>query len=328
MAQKKTVSGLLARNPIPWLLSLDDQAITAFVRRDLLGQRIAVKALWELREPQRLIGKQQADGSWRYPTKKPPPFNYDLYETLNTLGVLVFKYGLDQRHPAIDKGAAYVFSCQAPEGDYRGIYGNQPAHTYTPALMEVLIEAGYRQHPSIARAFCWLLETRQDDGGWAIPARTRDRRVVKDWQTVGRSELIEADRSKPFSHLVTGMVLRALVAHSRHRRSKAARVAADLLKSRLFKPDKYPDRRGREYWTKFTYPFGFTDLLTALDSLGRMGLTATDPDIARAIGWFRDQQQADGSFDLVMRRGIGDKRLPHWLGLAVCRALRRFKGAG
>jgi hypothetical protein len=69
--RKKNVSGLLKHDPIPWLLSLDDPAITAFVRRDLLGQRIAVKALWELREPLRLIGKQQADGSWRYPTKKP-----------------------------------------------------------------------------------------------------------------------------------------------------------------------------------------------------------------------------------------------------------------
>ncbi len=314
----------LRRDPIPWLLGTEHEAITAFVRRDLLDERIAVKRLWELREPQRLIARQQPDGRWRYPTLKPAPFNYDLYETFNTLGVLVDKYGLDKRHPTIARGAAYVFSCQAAEGDYRGIYGNQPAHTYTPALMEVLIKAGYAQHPSIKQAFRWLHTTRQDDGGWAIPARTRDKRIVKDWQVLAQQQPIEADRTKPFSHLVTGMVLRAFAAHPQQRRTRAAKGAATLLRSRLFKPDKYADRRGTEYWTKFTYPFGFTDLLTSLDSLGRMGLCADDPNVSRAIEWFRKRQNADGSFELDMRRGIGDKQLARWLGLALCRALGRF----
>jgi hypothetical protein len=314
----------LKRDPIPWLLSSDDPAIVTFVERDLLGKKRDLRDLWQLREPLRLVGKQRDDGAWAYPVKKPPPYNYDLYQTFNTLGLLVYKYGFDRRHPAIDKGAAYVFACQAAEGDYRGIYGNQPAHTYTPALVEVLIDAGYRDHPSIDRAFAWLLDTRQDDGGWAIPARTRDKRVVKDWQTVGRSAPIAADRSRPFSHLVTGMVLRAFVAHPRRRRTRVARQAAMLVKSRLFKPDKYPDRRTPEYWTKFTYPFSFTDLLTVLDSLGRLGFSPEDPEVARAIDWFRQRQRPDGSFDLVMRRGLSDKRLPHWLGLALCRALRRF----
>jgi hypothetical protein len=286
----------LKYDPIPWLLSCDDPAITAFVQRDLLGKRISIRDLWELPEPQRLINKQQTNGSWLYPVKKPPPFNYDLYETFNILGVLVGKYGFDRRHPAVEKGAAYVFSCQAPEGDYRGIYGNEPAHTYTPALMEILIQAGYQKHPSIEAAFRWLLATRQDDGGWAIPGRTRGKSYAGDCHDVASSQLIEADRGKPFSHLVTGMVLRAFAAHSRHRRARAAKKAAALLKSRFFKPDKYSDRRGREYWTKFTYPFGFTDLLTSLDSLGRMDSGADDPDIKRAM--------------------------------AICRALRRFERAG
>jgi len=319
------LAGLLQYDPVPWLLSSEDEAVTTFVKRDLLKERVVMKKLWDLPEPQRLVRRQQPDGSWRYPVDKPRPYNYDLYETFNMLGVLVYKYGFDHFHPAVERAAAYVFSCQAPEGDYRGIYGNQPAHTYTPALMEVLIDAGYKKHPSIDKAFRWLLQTRQEDGGWAIPARTRDKRVVKDWQTVGTGPPIEADRCKPFSHLVTGMVLRAFAAHSRHRRSRTARDAAALLKSRFLNPDKYPDRRGREYWTKFTFPFGFTDLLTSIDSLGRMDFSADDPDIARAIAWFKKEQKPDGSFDLVMRRGLSDKRLPYWLGLAVCRALRRFE---
>lgn len=307
---------ILKYDPLPWLLSANDPAITTLVNRDLLGKRVKITKLWELDEPRRIIGKQQKNGSWRYPVEKPEPFNYNLYETFNTLGILVGKYGFDKRHPAIDRGAHYVFSCQVAEGDYHGIYGHQPAHTYTSALMAVLIQAGYQTHPSIERAFRWLLDSRQDDGGWAIPARTRGER----WDV---ERPIQADTSKPFSHMVTGMVLRAFAAHPRYRKSHAAKDAAALLKSRLFKPDRYTDRRGCEFWTKFTYPFGYTDLLTALDSLGRMGF-GKDTDIATAITWFRKKQNKDGSFDLVMRRGTSDKRLPYWLGLATCRALARF----
>jgi hypothetical protein len=73
-------------------LSADNPAITALVHRDLLGRKVDITKLWELRERLRLINKQQRDGSWRYPVKKPAPANYDLYETLNTLrrGLLTF----------------------------------------------------------------------------------------------------------------------------------------------------------------------------------------------------------------------------------------------
>lgn len=322
--RRHLLAGLLSHDAVPWLLSADDAAITTLVRRDLLGEEVNVQALWEFAEPRRLVGRQLPNGAWRYPVEKPAPQNYDLYETLNTLGILVYKYGFDRRHPAVEQAAGYVFSCQAELGDYRGIYGNQPAHTYTPILMEVLIEAGYGGHPSIARAFRWLLATRQHDGGWAIPTRTRDKRLVRDWQAITAGAVIEADPARPFSHLVTGMVLRAFAAHPRHRTRPEALHAGELLKSRLFRSDKYSDRRGRDYWIKFTYPLQFTDLLTALDSLGRLGFSADDPDIASAITWFREQQRSDGSFELNMRRGIGDRRLPRWLGLAICRALLRF----
>ncbi len=323
--RRHAFSGLLTHDLVPWLLSANDTAVTAFVRRDLMREKVDVRALWDLREPRRLLGRQQANGSWRYPVHKPPPQNYDLYETLVTLGELVGKYGFDRRQPAIERAARYVFSCQTPAGDFRGIYGNQPAHTYTPALMEILIAAGYGEEPAIERGFQWLLATRQNDGGWAIPTRTRDLKLVNDWKAITAGPEIEADRTRPFSHLVTGMVLRAFAAHPRNRKTTAAMQAAGLLKSRLFKADKYPDRKGPEYWTKFTYPFQFTDLLTALDTFSKLGFQATDPDIARAIGWFRDQQRPDGSIALEMRRGIGDRRLPCWLGLALGRALLRFR---
>jgi hypothetical protein len=322
------LSGLLRYDPVPWLLSARDLAVTTLVRRDLLHQKVDVRPLWDTKEAARLLRRQQPSGCWLYPVKKPPPQNYDLYETFTTLGELVGKYGMDRNHKAVGRAAAYVFSCQTAEGDYRGIYGTQPAHTYTSALMEVLIEAGYAQHPSIRGAFRWLLDTRQQDGGWAIPVRTRELRLVRQWDEISSGPVIEGDPSKPFSHMVTGMVLRAFAAHPRYRTSREALHAAKLFKSRLFKPDRYSDRKGKEYWTKFTYPFQFTDLLTSIDALGKLGFSPDDPEIVPAIDWFRQRQKPDGSLELDMCRGIGDRRLALWLGLATARALLRFKERG
>ena len=198
-------------------------------------------------------------------------------------------------------------------------------HTYTPAIMEVLIRGRLSGKHLVDRARLSAGCSTQAPGRRWVGDSGPHARQMRYRRQPDRST---ADTTKPFSHMVTGMALRALVAHPRYRRSSAAKVAAALLKSRFFKPDKYPDRRGREFWTRFTYPFGYTDLLTSLDSLGRLGsigFAREDPDIAVAIAWFRDKQNQDGSFELEMRRGTSDKRLPYWLGLALCRALERFE---
>jgi hypothetical protein len=46
--------------------------------------------------------------------------------------------------------------------------------------------------------------------GWAIPLRTVDAKFL---DAVHDEEIIEPDRTKPFSHLITGCALRALSAH-------------------------------------------------------------------------------------------------------------------
>jgi hypothetical protein len=66
-------------------------------------------------------------------------------------------------------------------------------------------------------------------------------------------ETIEPDRSRPSSHLITGIVVRALAAHPRYRHSADTRRAADLLKFRFFGRDVYPDRAAPWYWLVFSY---------------------------------------------------------------------------
>jgi hypothetical protein len=254
-------------NPIAKLLSCSNPAIEYFTHRDILDEEVgSVTDLWQLPPVLKILKKQEENGSWKYPSKIRKNLrsreDYDQFETYKTLGILVEKYGLNRDHNQIQKAAEYLFSCQTPEGDFRGIYGNQYATTYSPAIMELLIKAGYETDKRIKKGFGWLISMRQEDGGWIIPFRTSDMNLK---EALTANEPNSPDRTRPFSHLVTGMVLRAFAAHPKYRESEKAKKAAKLLSSRFFQSDKYPDRKDKKYWKRVSYPFLFTDIISALD---------------------------------------------------------------
>ena len=82
--------------------------------------------------------------------------------------------------------------------------------------------------------------------------------------------------------------------------------SGELLTSRIFKADNYTDRKAPDYWTRITFPFWFTDILSTLDSLSRLGFNPSHPNIREWIDWFVNQQQKDSSWSLHMLKGGGD----------------------
>jgi hypothetical protein len=314
----------LVFDPVPPLVEAKNAAINYFARQDLLCDSVpSARSLWELNEVQTLLRKQKDDGSWRYPgprrTHVRSGDNYDQLETYRIVGQLVEKFGMVRDHSAVRRAAEYLFLHQTNEGDFRGIYGTQYSPNYSAGIMELLIKAGYARDERIAQGFEWLLDIRQRDGGWAIPLRT----VGAKLNSFTKGATVQPDRSKPFSHLVTGVVLRAFAAHEQHRASSAARNAGALLPSRFFRRDVYPDRGAVDFWTKFTYPFWFTDLLSSLDSLSLLGFDREYAAINQALDWLVAQQRSSGVWELKMLK-TADKALALWLSLAICRVIKRF----
>ncbi len=313
---------LLRFDPVTPLADSHDPVIRYWARRELLGERVGpARGLWTSSPALALFRTQRPDGSWRYPSGRSHVRSggeYDLLETYRVVRQLVEKFGVDREHPGLRAAAEFLLAAQSSEGDIRGIYGAQYSPNYTAGILELLVKAGYANDVRVDRGFAWLRETRQEDGGWAIPLRTRG----MNFRRLG-GPTIAPDRSKPFAHLVTGVVLRAFAAHPRFRRLAIARHASELVASRLFEPDRYPDRSGPEYWTRFSFPFWFTDLISALDSLSRMGWRSSDPRVERALTWLADRQRPSGLFELRIVR-TEDKRLPQWLALAICRVVKRF----
>jgi hypothetical protein len=316
----------LPHDPFPALLGSTDPAVALRTRRDLLGERIDSRALAALPRVSQISRRQQDDGRFRYPgasaTRLRTSEDYDQLETYVVLLELVGKYGLTCAEPVIAKAAAFLFSRQTPDGDFRGIYGSQYTPNYSAAILALLVEAGFADDPRVDRAFRWLHAMRQSDGGWAIPLRT-----IKPGSSfasaMGSNTPIEPDRTKPASHLVTGIVLRAFAAHPVWRRCPDGVRAGHLLADRFFRPDTYADRRAPEFWTKLVYPFRWTDVLSSLDALSQLGIGRNDANVARAVTWLVSQQQPDGTW----RCGYPNSKDPCadlWVTYAACRALARL----
>ena len=319
---------LLTFDPVPSLLDSENKTIVYFTQSDLLNESVPpFNSVWELPEAQKLLKKQQSDGSWDKPGKAEiyPPWYSQLVETFKRYRPLVERYQLTIEHPAINKAAEFLFSCQTDAGDIRGFIGNQYATYYTGYVLALLIRAGYPNDPRIEKGLQWLLSMRQDDGGWTVPILTHKYNREAGYKLTSQNmEPVEPDRTKPFSHNWTDMVLRAFAAHPDYRKSKEAKSAGNLLKSTFFQPDVYTSYQAPRYWTRFA--FWWPSLLTALESLYLLGFPPDDKDIKAGLQWFIDNQKPDGLWKLESHKEMSPKdwgeRL--WLSLSICRLLKSY----
>jgi hypothetical protein len=315
---------LLRNNPLNKIIQSQNPALLYFVERDLLNRNVeSIETLWGLPEPKKIIDKQKEIGSWKYPgntSNNTIGTNYALLETFRNLRYLVEKYGFNRAHPSLQSAAEYVYSCQTDEGDIRGILSNQYMPYYMGAILELLIKAGYGQDERTIRGLDWLLSMRQKDGAWIIPLQLYK---ITYLNQVAKDDPIPPDRAKPFSHLATGMILRAFAAHPVYKQLPEIKEAGFLLKSRFLKPDAYNDHKDIKYWTKFQFPFWWTDLLSSLDTLGKLGFDREDSDITKGLEWFIQNQEVEGLW-----KACYEKRpeMDLWVSLAVCRVLKYYFG--
>lgn len=309
------------------LLNLGIAPIIYWTKKDILGKDVNEEKMRLQESPtvRKLVSKQLEDGSWKYPSRGGMLWakSYKILQTLKSLTTLIVKYDLNRESEAVERAAAFLFGTQTEEGDFRGMYLNQYTPNYHSWALELLVKAGY-DDDRIRRAFEWLMEIRQNDGGWTIPLRTHRLMGKSLKRAFASPEPIAPDKTKPFSHVITGVVLRAFAAHPEWRKDERIRRVSKMLASRFFKSDKYQDRRAPQFWEKLIYPFGFTDILSSLDVISIFGLSPNDPDVARGIGWLAGQQMENGLWPTGYPKGAARKENDCWVTLAALRTFKRF----
>jgi prenyltransferase beta subunit len=316
-------------NAIEFLLARGNLPILYWLKKEILDVPTdrEYKNLQKFASRIRILKAQKSNGGWckrKYEGHPRWEKTYYIVETLRNLFRL-YDYACTLEEPGIQKAINFLFSTQSKEGDFRGAYLNEYSPTYHALTLEILCLYGMESDKKTQKGFRWIIKNRQQDGGWVIPYRTIDRKQLKNrynFKAQLKLEPVKPDKSRPFSHLVTGMVLRALAASPSWRKSKEAKKAGQLMLSRLFKEDEYEDRRLSSFWEEISYPFWATDILSCLDSLSKVGFTIEDERIQIGLEWLMKKQTKQGYWEAGNKKSSLEDHL--WVTFAVLRVLKRF----
>ena len=327
----------LASDPIPRLLREGSPSVLARIRRDLIDDSEApgIAEIWGYPEVKSLVRKMEKDGSFaaRAPDKALGGNEFAValatLRAIDRLADLGVRAEMDSCPAELKRTLAFLLSSQDADGGLAALaLGDTPkAKPKSVALhfqgwaVSALCRVGVENDPRVEAAFQYLLERRQDDGGWA-------------WRGVRTDSA-----ARPSSHLVTGMVLRAYASSFARRSSREARRAAELLATRFLQPDRYPDRKAPSHWELLTEPRFYTDVLDALDTVTAIGLGKENSGVRTAEAYLRSRQSADGlwypgpaptkaeSFAGAGKKAARDPKETEaaiWLTLRVLVVLRRI----
>lgn len=315
----RAIEFLLARGNLPILYWLKKDILEVPVEREFKNlQKYAARI--------RILKNQRSNGGWyrkKYEGHPRWEKTYYIVETLRNL-LRLHDYGACREDVGIQKAIKFLLSTQSNEGDFRGAYLNEYAPTYHALTLEILCLYGLDKSASVQKGFRWIVKNRQDDGGWVIPYRTIDKGQLKsryNFRAQLKLKPIKPDTSQPFSHLVTGMVLRALAASSTWDKSKEAWRAGELLASRFFKADKYDDRKLPSFWEEITYPFWATDILNSLDSLSKISFTLENKKVQEGMNWLLKKQNKQGYWEASSNKSSLEDHL--WVTFAALRVLKK-----
>jgi hypothetical protein len=316
----KAVEFLLARGNLPILYWLKKEILEVPVDREY-------KNLQKFASRIRLLKSQKPNGGWSKKRYEGHPRWEKTYYIVDTLqnSYKLYNFGCTPRDKGIQKALKFLLSTQSKEGDFRGAYLNEYAPTYHALILELLCMFGKDEDPRVQKGFRWLVRNKQDDGGWVIPYRTIDKdELKKRYNLDAQMKLnpVKPDKSQPFSHLVTGMVLRAFAASPKWRNSKEAKKAGELIMRRFFKPDAYEDRVLASFWEEITYPYWATDILSCLDSLSKIGFSPEEKEIYKALVWLQKRQAPQGYWRSGLKKSTLEDHL--WVTLAVLGVIKRF----
>lgn len=318
---------------VPLLLADRSPCLRLAVLRDLLGRGDDDSEVRELAgmvatDPLvvELVAAQENDGSWALPALGIAGGAVQRTATaLARLGLL----GLPPDHPAVARGAAYLFSQQREDGswplvtlpeeqDEAGQPDMIPLQTAIP--LRGLAAAGYATDPRAERGYAWLLAQRLEDGAWPTGRASGDYRGVAGYRRLAHSRW--GCRSN-----TTGALL-ALALHPERRHSPEARRALDLLLGRETREAYavgFETARliGAEPVRGFLTTYARYDLALIAFLCARVGASREDPRVADLVNDLHALQRPYGLWEYAPH-----PEASRWVTLDLLRSLRALDAGG
>ena len=334
------------RRPLRVALLLADPSpcLRWLVLRELLGLGQDDREVQELagrRETDRLVAdllaEQEADGSWRSDRLTHPASGGVLRITATALLRLGYlRFG--PKHPAVRRGAAYIFSHQRADGAWplpaggvgedagRGSAGYSMVPLQTAIPLRAVAACGYATDPRAERAYEWLLRQRLPDGAWPTGVAGADAHGQGVYGYVAGYRKLAHSRWGCRSNTTGSLICLAL--HPSRRTGPEARRALDLLLGRETRERQslgFEVARliSAEPVRGFLTTFAQFDLALVLDLCWRIGATLQDERVRGLAEHVWSLQGAYGLWDYGAR-----PQASRWVTFDLYRSLSRLGETG
>jgi hypothetical protein len=332
------------RSRLPLLLADPSSCLRWLALRELLGREEGdpeVRELLDLRNRDPLVADlisvQAPDGSWQADGVlwQGDPLRATALAMIR-LGYL----GLGPEHPAVQRGAAYLFSGQREDGAWPlpGGGGETEGYSMVPLQTAIPLRAlaacGYATDPRTERGYEWLLAQRLPDGAWptgiagrsvpgAVYRPSTDERGVYGY--VAGYRRLAHSRWGCRSNTTGSLICLAL--HPTRRRGVEARRALDLLLGRETRERQplgfevartvsvEPARGFLTFYARF-------DMALILDLCWRVGATWEDARVAELAEHVWSLRGAYGLWEYTPR-----PQASRWVSFDLYRSLSRLDEA-
>jgi hypothetical protein len=320
---------------VPLLLSDPSPCLRLLVLRELLHRPQDDPEIQELQafrevDPivKELVHKQNPDGSWHKVGIKDNAPGGPLQVTAQALTRLGY-LGLGPDHPAVKRGADFIFSLQLPDGSWPQPkdfqekeedwgYDMMPFQTAFP--LRGLASCGYAQDLRSEKAYDWLLEQRLEDGAWPTGLAAGNFGYVAGYRRLAHSRW--GCRSNTTAALI------CLALHPERRTGPAARRALDLLLGREtrekgnigFEVARTIGIEPARGWTTF---FARFDLALVIDLCWRVGADLQDSRVKDLVGFIVQLQGPYGLWEYERR-----PQASRWVTFDLVRSLSHLDETG
>ena len=278
-----------------WLTEPGQPAVRYRALTELLGKpekdpevKRAKREITEVGWARDILDKQLPGGSWFHEKSLFSPTFHATFWMLLILSDL----GLTKEDPRIDRACRLWIERNGTEDG--GFSWNNKGRGHlciTGNTARALVKFGYADHPSVKRAFGWIVEHQAELGGWACwnfkpPYRAR---TLDSWEP-----------------------LSAFAVYPRQKWTRSMKLACERGAEFFLERELHKQGARWEQWYHFHYPVHYYyDLLVGLDFMTALGYSG-DKRLGYAVSLLKKKRREDGRWNLDANRPEESADLKSW----------------
>ena len=273
------------KGAVDWLLEEDQPSVRYLTLTGLQGKkegdpevRRARAGITKTGWAKVLLDEQLPGGAWVNERSLFSPTFHAGFWVLLVLSDL----GLTKEEPRVDRAARLWMERNATKDGGFSQSGKSGGHLcITGNAARMLVKFGYADHPTVKRAFEWIVRNQAELGGWSCwnfkPPYTK--RTLDSWEP-----------------------LSAFAVYPREKWTRSMKLACERGAEYFLERELHRQGARWEPWYRFHYPVHYYyDVLVGLDFMTALGYSG-DKRLGEAVSLVKEKRRKDGRWNLDANR--------------------------